>query len=104
MKSFLKKMIIRQINRNEKIVLNRTKQMQRSFKALDTVESLDGNGMKGYLLGVVLSALLMFGFMFLGLYVLVAIYNALGIWFVLGAMVSYHFVKEGLIFFANMID
>jgi hypothetical protein len=104
MKSFLKKMIIRQINRNEKIVLNRTKQMQRNFKALDTVESLDDNGMKGYLFGVILSALLMFGFMFLGLYVLVAIYNALGIWFVLGAMVSYHFVKEGLIFFANMID
>lgn len=104
MNDFAKKILIRQINRYHKKQAILERQTERSYKALGTVEKFDKSQMLGYMISIILTSLFMFGFMALGFYVLIAVYNALGIWFVLGAMFAFGWIKEAVYFFGHMMN
>lgn len=104
MKEFLKKVLIGQIKRNQKKVQITDKSLERQFKALVRTESATKTEIIHHTIGFVVAFLIVMSFMFLGAYVLVAIYNAMGMWYVLGSIFAFAFVKEGFYFIKQMID
>lgn len=104
MNDFVKKILIRQINRYQRKQAILERQAERNFKTLETLETFDKSQILGHVISIILISLFMFGFMALGLYVLIVIYNALGIWFVLGSMFAFGWIKEAVHFFNHMID